>query len=394
MKRARSSIVIFVTILLLLPALTVGCDWIDNSERDIISTVQAYLEEYRSGTFAENRYLSSYAKDAPFSSIDFKDDAAMDCMNASFRQIRCEVLEASGRKKEGTGLCTVRLTLVDVDKILKTIKDTWITDDDLNRGITSAEAPTCEEEVILFMEYNPAGDAWIISDSASMAVAVGVPYSNINLFSEAGPPEEAFAQFMEALASGEAEKIEPFIKTYSSYGALYPEGSEISVRQAFFGQIDYEIADFYAFGDSCEMKVFLDYPDMQGIANRVYQDPELLCEIFKYLFTAYLSSGPNVSTDAFTAMETQLWISDINDPDTGRLQETFVFSMIPGEEGTQWRIKELPSFMSAVYVSTEEIGDEVSYAAAGTALVELCEEGVITEQQRDEGLANIGLPDT
>ncbi len=391
MFRARSAISFLVAVFLCLSALTGGCGLIDRSDRDIITAVTAYLDEIQSGTFAENRYLSTFAKDTPFSIMTFKDEATLECMNTSLRKIRFEIVESSGNKSDRTGMCTVLLTLVDVDKILKTMKNEWITEEELSRAIDSAEAPTVEEEVILFTEYDPAADAWIISDSASIAVALGVPYSKINLFSKAGPPEEAFEQFMDALESGEAEKIAPFIKTYSSYSSLFPEDIEMSVRQAFFGQIDYEIGDVEIFGDTCEMEVLLDYPDMQVIADGLIQNQSLLCEMFKYLFTVLLAEGQSASLDKFEVLNTQLWLANIEDTNAARLQENFVFTMIPAEEGTQWRIKSLPSFMTETYASGDEPGEEASYSAAGMALIELCDEGIITEETRDKGLAEYGL---
>lgn len=393
MFRARSAISLLVAVLLCLSALTGGCGWIDRSDRDITSVVTAYLDEIQSGTFAENRYLSSFTMDDPFSTMTFKDDATMACMNASFQQIKYEVVETSGNKSDRSGICTVRVTLVDVAKILDDMNGEWITADKLSAMIDSVEAPTISEEVILFMEYDTASETWRISDSASIAVTLGVPYSKINLFSKAGLPEEAVALFMEALASGDSEKITPFIKTYSSYSLLYPEDTEITVRRAFLGQIDYEIEQVDIFGDTCEVKVLLEYIDMQVIADRLVQDTDLLCEMFKYIFAILLTEGQSASLDKTAALKTEKWITNINDTNAERLQEPFVFSLVPAEDGTQWRIKKLPAFMTDVYSSEEEPDEEVSYLAAGMALVELCDEGVITEQIRDEALARIGLQD-
>jgi hypothetical protein len=393
MIRVRSTIGFLLAACLLLSVFASGCGWIDPSEKEIQTTVTSYLDEIQSGTFAENRYLSSFTKDDPFSTMTFKDAAAMACMNTSLRIIQYEIVESSGNKADQTGMCTVLVTAVDIDKILNALKDEWVTTESLNRAIGLAEAPTIQEKVILFMEYDPSADAWMISNSAAMAVVLGVPYSKINLFSQAGLPEDAFALFMKALVSGEAEKINPFIKTFSTYGLLFPEDGDMSVRSAFFEQVDYEIQDVKSFGDTCEMEVLLDYTDMQDIADRLIQDVGLTCEMYKIILTGLLADAQTASIEAYRKLNTQLWISNINSPDTARLQETFVFHMVPAEEGTQWRFKELPAFMTAGFVSSEEPEEDVRFSAVGMALIELCDEGVITEPQRDETLAQFGLQD-
>jgi hypothetical protein len=368
-----------------------GCSDKPKTSDEITATVDSYFEELQSGDFSKNGYASSYVTDAPFASLTFADEGIRPCMDIALENITYELTNVEGNIKNKTGTCALSVTVPDPDKALEGISEEWVTVGKLSSAIAAEDSETVEYKVSLQMEYDAEAKKWTIADSSELADAIGLPYSELNLYSDAGDPKQALADFFEALVIGENAELVPFLPNESTYDLLFPEDVDIQIRQAFFQQMKFEIMDMTMADGVCEIEVFLDYVDLQAVSDRLAQSSILNCEVFKFILTGLLSESENPTLDNYEAQHVDISIKEITDPDTLRLQGTFVFQLKTSDDGKQWQIEELPSFMTEVEYESAPATDMVNQAAVGMALIELYDEGIITKTILDEQLQKYGL---
>ncbi|MBN1892766.1 MAG: hypothetical protein JW780_08300 [Clostridiales bacterium] len=370
-----------------------SCSFFDHSEEEIETIVREYMEEIKSGSFSNNQYRSGLVKDDPFSLMVYKDEAVQNCMNVSLNRIQYEIREVSVDRKAKTADCTVLLTYVDIDSVMSKFGDEWITAESLTEQISAENAPTLQDEVLLYMERENETDKWMVSASSQVAIALGLPYSEINLFTQAGNPEDAFREFMKSLKSGDSEEIALFLKEETEYSEMFPENIDNKIRKAFFVNTRYEIINTQFEGNACNMEVNFRYVDLQEVEDIISQSTDLQCEVFKFVYTQTIATNQEASMDAYDACLVDLCCRSINTGTAGRLEETIDLRMVLSEDGTLWQIEGVPGFMTKTDQTRSEPDAMVMYSATGMAIIELYEEGVITKKQRDQELKKFELED-
>ncbi len=391
MRRIRSLGCLAIAFAIVFSSLLSGCSDKPETREEITATVDAYLAEFESGDFSKNGYASSYAKDTPFASLVFADEGIRPCMDTALRNMTYEVTAVEEDPESDTGLCTLSVTAPDPDKALEGINEEWVTADHLSNAITSEDSKTIEYEVSLQMEYDPEAKKWVIADSSALANAIGLPYSELNLYSEAGDPRLDLITFLEALATGKNDELGPFLQNESKFTLLFPEEVDIQERQAFFEQMQFEIQGITMTDGRCEIEVIFDYIDLQAVSDQLAQSADLVCEMFKFILTGLLSESETATFDNFESRQVELALKEINYPDAQRLQETFVFQLEPSEDGQQWQIVGLPSFMVTTEYESDPASDKVNRAAVGMALIELFDEKMISKSVLDDQLEKYGL---
>lgn len=368
-----------------------GCFDRTKTSDEITATVDSYFSELRSGSFSKNGYISSYAKDAPFESLVFADEGIRPCMDTAIENVVYEVSVVEGDTQSTIGSCTLLVTAPDPDKALESIQEEWITAEHLSDAIASEGSETTEYLVSLEMEYNTETEKWTIADSSELANAIGAPYSDLNLYSEAGDPGRSLTTFLEALTTGEYAELAPFLQQKDAYDRLFPEEVDIQIRKAFFEQMRFEIRNTTMSDGGSEIEVRLDHIDLQAVSDRLAQSADLLCEMFKFILSGLLTESESPALDRYEERFVQISLDEITHPNASRLQETFVFRLEPSDDGKMWQIQVLPAFMTTTEYESDPAGDGVKKAALGMALIELYDEGIITKSVLDEQLREYGL---
>lgn len=391
MRRIRSLGCLAVAFAIVFSSLLSGCSDKPETREEITATVDAYLAEFQSGDFSKNGYASSYTKDTPFGNLVFVDEGIRPCMDTALRNMTYEVTEVEEDPESDTGLCTLSVTAPDPDKALEGIDEEWVTADHLSNAISSKDSKTTEYEVSLQMEYDPEAKKWVIADSSALANAIGLPYSEFNLYSEAGDPRLDLTTFLEALTICKYAELAPLLQNENTYDNLFPEDVDIQVRKAFFEQMQFEILDMTMSDGGFEIEVLFDYIDLQVVSDRLAQSADLVCEMFKFILTGLLAESETPTFDNFESRQVELTLKEIDYPDAQRLQETFVFQLELSDDGQQWQIVGLPLFMVTTEYESDTASDMVNRAAVGMALIELYDEGIITKSVLDEQLQKSGL---
>jgi hypothetical protein len=391
MRRFRSFVCLAVALAIAFSSLLSGCADQPKTSDEISATVDSYFGELQSGSFSKNGYASSYAKGAPFASVVFVDEGIRPCMDLALEQVVYEVTKAEGDTKSGTGTCTILVTFADPEEALEGIEEDWVTAEHLSSAISSEDSKKIVSKVILTMTYDTESGIWMVADSTELANAIGTPYAELNLYSAAGDPRLALKTFLDALTISQYAELEPLLQEDSTYDLLFPENVDIKVRQAFFEQMKFEIQEMTMTDDSCEIEVLFDFVDLQTVSDRLAQSADLLCEMFKFVLTGLLSESEPPTLNKYNSRQVDLSLTEITRPDALRLQETFVFRLEPSADGQQWQIVEFPSFMTKVEYESAPADDMVNQAAVGMALIELFDEGIITQTVLDEQLQKYGI---
>lgn len=391
MRKFRSLGCLVVALAIVFSILLSGCSDKPKTSEEIAATVESYFSELESGDFSKNGYTSTYAKDAPFAILTYADEGIRSCVNTAIEKIAFEVTDVDGDTKTKIGSCTLSVTVPDPEKALEGISEDWVTPEHLSSAIASEDAKTIEYEVSLMLEYDSEVEKWTISDSSELANAIGLPYSEINLYSSEGDPRLDLETFLEALAIGKSEELVPFLQNTDSYDLLFPEDVDIQIRQAFFEQMKFEIQGITMTDGGCEIEVILDYVDLQAVSDRLAQSADLNCEMFKFILTGLLVDPKTPTLDNYSARKIDLSLREMADEDAKRLKEIFVLKLEPSADGQQWQIVELPLFMTSTEYESAPAADIVNQAAVGMALIELYDEGIIAKSVLDEQLQKYGI---
>ncbi|MBN1892220.1 MAG: hypothetical protein JW780_05505 [Clostridiales bacterium] len=391
MRKLRSLGCLAVIFAIVFSSLLSGCFDRSKTSDEITATVDSYFSELRSGAFSKNGYSSSYTKDTPFANLVFADEGVRPCMDTAIENVIYEVSEVEGDTKSETGSCTLSVTVPDPDKALESVQEEWVTAEHLSNAIASEDSETAEYKVSLEMEYDAEAKKWAIADSSELANAIGVPYSELNLYSEAGDPRLSLTTFLEALATGKYAEVAPLLQKEDAYDLLFPEEVDIQIRRAFFEQMQFEILNTTMSDGGSEIEVRLDHIDLQSVSDRLAQSADLVCEMFKFILSGLLSESETPTFDNYELRFVQISLDEITHPNATRLQETFVFRLELSDDGKEWQIKALPTFMTTTEYESEPTDDRVNRAALGMALIELYDEGIITKSVLDEQLREYGL---
>lgn len=391
MRRFRSSGLLTVALLLCLSILPAGCSGKPDTEAGIKKAVDSYFTDLKSGAFTQNGYVSSYTEDTPFAGLKLIDEGVRPCMDTALRNLTYEVTKTEGDIKSKTGSCTILITVPDPDEALKSLAEEWITPDQLSGALDGEGVETQYYKVSLQMSYDVKSEAWIIKDSSELAEAVGKPYSELNLYSAAGDPVPALQTFLDDLKKGNNAGLISYLQEEGTYELLYPEDIDIRIRQAFFGQMYFEIQEKSLKDGGYEIDVLMNYIDLQTISDRLAQSADLNCEMYKFVLTGLLSESENPTLDKYNERFVDLSVKETEFPGAMRQQETFVIRMELSADGQMWQIAELPAFMTTTEFESDPASDTVNQAAVGMALIELYDEGIITQTVLDEQLKKYGL---
>lgn len=391
MRKFRSLGCLAVAFVIVFSSMLSGCSEKPNTSDEIMATVDSYFSELQSGAFSKNGYASSYAKDAPFANVTFADEGIRPCMDIALEKIVYEVTKVEGDTKSKTGTCILLVTVPDPEEAMEEIDEEWVTAGHLSIAIASEDSEKEVSKVSMKMTYDTETGKWTIADSSELADAVGVPYSELNLYSDAGDPSLTVKTFLDALTLSQNVELEPLFQEESAYDLLFPEEVDVRIRQAFFEQMKFEIKDMTKTDDGFEIEVVLDYVDLQAVSDRLAQSADLVCEMFKFVLTGLLSESETPTLDKYKARQVELSLAEITDPYALRLQETFVFRLETSDDGKLWQIVELPSFMTEVEYESAPAADRVNQAAVGMALIELFDEGIITQTVLDEQFQKYGI---
>lgn len=391
MRRFRSLGCLAVAFAIVFSSILSGCSDKPNTSDEITATVDSYFEELQSGSFSQNGYASSYAKDTPFASLSYADEGIRPCMDIALEEIEYEVTKVEGDTKSGTGICTLLVTVPDPEEELEGIEEEWVTAEQLSHAIISEDSKKRVSKVSLPMIYDAALKEWMISDSAELANAIGAPYAELNLYSAAGDPRLALESFLETLTACKFTELESFLKEESSYDLLFPDSVDIRERKAFFEQMKFEIEAMTFENGGYEIIVLFEYVDLQAVSDRMAQSADLICEMFKFILTGLLSESKTPTLDEYDARELDLSIEEITNPNAQKLQERVIFRLEPSADGLKWQVAELPSFMTKVEYESDPADDMVNQAAVGMALIELFDEGIITQTILDEQQQKYGV---
>lgn len=391
MRRFRSLVCLVVAYSIIFSSILSGCSDKPDTSEEITAVVESFFEELQSGSFSQNGYTSSYAKDTPFASLVFEDEGIRPCMDTALGEIAYEVTKVEGDTESRTGTCTLLVTLPDPEEELEGIEEEWVTVEHLSHAILLADSTKRVSKVSLSMIYDAEAKEWMISDSTELANAIGTPYTELNLYSAAGDPRVALENFLDTLTLCKYTELESFLKDEKTYDLLFPGDVDISERKAFFEQIKYEIEEMTFNDGGYEIKVLFEYVDLQAVSDRLAQSADLVCEMFKFVLTGLLSETESPNLDQYRARESDLSIAEITHPNALRLQERVIIRLEPSEDGKQWQIAELPAFMTKVDFKSDPSADWVNKAAVGMALIELFDEGIISQTVLDEQFQKYGI---
>ncbi|MDD3959792.1 MAG: hypothetical protein PHF65_06320 [Oscillospiraceae bacterium] len=385
MKR-KSIIALLVALSICLSVIVPGCSLFDKSKDEISETVEEYLDDIKSGAFAQNDYRSDLVTDKPFSLMKFKDEGLRDCMKASLSMIDYKVKEANGNTSDKTGECLVSITHVDLDEVVQSFGKEWITVESLTNKLTAADAPKKTDDVLLFMEYDDIEKIWRVSASSEIAITLGRPYAEVNLYTKAGDPQNVLADLLVALRTGNAEEVKPFFANEKLVSEIIEDDVEDASLNEYFAQSSITPLGT-EFGDaSCTVEANVKHPDLEAVWAVVSQNVEVYCEMMKYQIAGQYLGADKVSIDAFETLLIDKFVQEMRKTDAVKSEETVSFDMKISEEGDRWIIKNVPEFLNPSEIGDPDVDEDIINAAMGAAILELYEEGVIPKKDRDANL--------
>jgi hypothetical protein len=385
MKR-KSMIALLVALSICLSVIVPGCSLFDKSKDEISETVEEYLDDIKSGAFAQNDYRSDLVTDKPFSLMKFKDEGLRDCMKASLSMIDYKVKEANGNTSDKTGECLVSITHVDLDEVVQSFGKEWITVESLTNKLTAADAPKKTDDVLLFMEYDDIEKIWRVSASSEIAITLGKPYADINLYTGAGDPQDVLGDLLLALQSGEDDKIKEFFTNKDLVAETVTDEEEDKVRNEFFLKCSIVPGDTEFGEEKCTVEAVVEYPNFDEIWAKVSLNVELYCEMLKFQLTELHGDPSKASMDVFYSLLEELFLEEMKNPDMVMIEDTVRFEMIISAEGDRWVIKNIPDFIKSPELEEPSVAEQTLRTATAIAAVELYEEGVLTKKERDSYL--------
>ncbi|MBR5938125.1 MAG: hypothetical protein IKZ90_07690 [Clostridiales bacterium] len=128
----------------------------DDLNEDIVEVIDDYFKALSGMSFGK---LSKYTETTKFSDLELSSDES-DIYNEYLSRIKYKIFSADGKEKKGKGSVKLKLTYIDIPRLMLDL-DEQCTADDILEALNGKKVKTLKENVELEMVYE---DSWKIKD--------------------------------------------------------------------------------------------------------------------------------------------------------------------------------------------------------------------------------------
>jgi len=381
MKRNKLTGVL-LSLLLAMSLFLSSCTFGDNAKTEIEKVLQEYFSEIEDGDFAENEFESDFAKDTPFEELEFADDRAKDAMLIGMEKFSYEITSIEASTSAGEGTCKVKITSLDVKKIIENIEEEeTLTYELFEEAISAKKAEKDDSTVTLKMSYDASAKEWMISNSEDMVEVFAEPYLELTFGPKAGDPTETVAAFFQALADAdEAALLET--TTFYTFEDFYSEDEMTTdLVAASYKGLTYEVSGDPEIGDTtAKIPLSVTLIDIESVSQAVLADDAIVTDMIKIMIMGELD-GTDYDSE-ITEYIASAFADAISSSDAPMVTRDTVLTLEVSEDGEKWLVYDIPSDLFDFEVETEP-SDDLYFECAVEALTQLLNEGKIDQATYD-----------
>jgi|GEM_PF-6402592 len=377
-------VIVFATVLL------TSCDVLfDKSKEEIKLVVEAYLAEVKDLSFVKNGFESDFSTEIIDKEVEYYDARSENAMHLAMENMTFEVIETSGSKKTGEGICNVSVTLPDLEKIITGGSDDsseFATFEEFEDQVKTSKARTKTQTVSFYMKYNQEKSVWEISDTGGLKDLLINDFTSLHFGHPAGNPEERVEAMFTALAAGDQDMLITMIDEDFVKNNIFP---------IIAGTTDFELACFSTYkytiteariidGGHAEVDVDISFVDCSKVTEDYLTNEKKIIALYKSFYILSLDDKEATVEDVESYIAAGI-SEDMKSPEAPRCEYSVTFKLETDATGALWTLPLVPSKMFPPLPNDDVFSFPLDfyYDCLRAAATELYEEGRITEYQYD-----------
>jgi hypothetical protein len=393
-KRVRFTaffmVIVFATVLL------TSCDVLfDKSKEEIKLVVEGYLAEVKDLSFVKNAFESDFSTESIEKEVEYYDARSEDAMHLTMENMTFEVIETSGSKKTGEGICNVSVTLPDLEKIITGGSDDsseFATFEEFEDQVKTSKARTKTQTVSFYMKYNQEKSVWEISDTGGLKDLLINDFASLHFGHPAGNPEDRVAAMFTALAAGDQDMLITMIDEDYVQNYLFPlVAGSTDYSLAIFSTYTYEVKSARIIdAEHAEIDVDVSFVDAFQVLTDYVNNEEKIVAIYKQLFIQVIGGEELTEEVATRAISVEV-CEDMRDPEAPMLERSVTFMLETDASGSLWTLPVVPEDMFPKVPQDADlfVPDSFYYSCVRIAIKELYDEDRITKSQYDNVIDEI-----